>query len=296
MDPEALILFTLEVGRMEPRLFDELLDWLSVNQRLVSVQRLDNMARDSNEQSLVDATLSWAGVRKSPWRLRPGPAEASPGDDLVPLFHGLPMRGATLDEAFRARGFAKAATTPSKKSRPPDVNAPINFAFRLRHLLGVSARAEVIRCILTIDAPQVTAQVVARSAVYSKRNVQEALNALGAARVVVTLTIGGEQRYAVDRARWAPLFDLEPGGWPTHRDWPQLLGAVARIMRWLDDSVNEDLSSYMRASAVRDLLEAVGDDLIFAGVRVEPAPPGGGEEVWASFVRTIRNVLAALSH
>jgi hypothetical protein len=29
-DPEALLLFTFEVGRNDPRLFDEVLDWLAL--------------------------------------------------------------------------------------------------------------------------------------------------------------------------------------------------------------------------------------------------------------------------
>jgi hypothetical protein len=37
-DPEALLLLTFEVGRGEPRLFDEVLDWMLVNERLLSIQ------------------------------------------------------------------------------------------------------------------------------------------------------------------------------------------------------------------------------------------------------------------
>lgn len=36
-DPEALLLFTLEVARADARLFDEVLDWLALNERLMSV-------------------------------------------------------------------------------------------------------------------------------------------------------------------------------------------------------------------------------------------------------------------
>jgi hypothetical protein len=45
-DPEALLLFTFEVARDDPRLFGEVLDWLALNERLVSVQRLRNLCRD----------------------------------------------------------------------------------------------------------------------------------------------------------------------------------------------------------------------------------------------------------
>ena len=52
------------------------------------------------------------------------------------------------------------------------------FAFRLRQLLGVGARAEAARFLLTVRAPSVTAQVVTESAGYAKRNIHEALAAL----------------------------------------------------------------------------------------------------------------------
>ncbi len=53
-DPEALIVFTLEIARDDPRLFDELLDWLLCNERLVSVRRLRSFAVDPEDRRLVD--------------------------------------------------------------------------------------------------------------------------------------------------------------------------------------------------------------------------------------------------
>jgi hypothetical protein len=43
VDPEALVLFTIGVGRGDPRLFDEMLDWIALNHRLLSLQRLRNL-------------------------------------------------------------------------------------------------------------------------------------------------------------------------------------------------------------------------------------------------------------
>ena len=62
IDPEALILFTIEVARRDPRLFDEMLDWLTGNRRLLSLQRLRNLtARFPVDPGLVGAVLAWAG-------------------------------------------------------------------------------------------------------------------------------------------------------------------------------------------------------------------------------------------
>lgn len=56
----------------------------------------------------------------------------------------------------------KPKSEPSGKSQAPQVLLPINFAFRLRLLLGIGARAEAMRVLLTIDAPRANIQVIAR--------------------------------------------------------------------------------------------------------------------------------------
>ena len=66
-DPEALLLFTLEVGRNDPRLFDEVLDWLALNEHLVSVHRLRNVCVDANGQC---ARRRRAGLERALTRAR----------------------------------------------------------------------------------------------------------------------------------------------------------------------------------------------------------------------------------
>lgn len=67
-DPEALLLFTLEVGRDDPRLFDEVLDWLLTNQGLISVQRLRNLCIEGGFLGLTADT--WPTHRDWPQILR----------------------------------------------------------------------------------------------------------------------------------------------------------------------------------------------------------------------------------
>ena len=47
-DPEPMFLFTLEMGRYEPRLFDEVMDWLTVNGRWIDMQRLRGILREKD--------------------------------------------------------------------------------------------------------------------------------------------------------------------------------------------------------------------------------------------------------
>ena len=56
IDPEPMLLFTLEMGRYEPRLFDEVLDWLVVNGRWIDIQRLEEYF----EERMDDHKFNWS--------------------------------------------------------------------------------------------------------------------------------------------------------------------------------------------------------------------------------------------
>lgn len=285
-DPEALLLLTFEVAREDPRLFDEALDWLLVNERWVSLQRLRNLSIDDDDRALSGAVIDWL----SQWR-RKAPSAPERGADLDPeagplfLDARIPVR--RPDPAFLAHGFLKGWTEPERRSSPPDLMAPINFAFRMRSLLGVGARAEVVRTLITVEAPEMSLQAIALSSGFAKRNVQEAANSLRAAGFASSRTIGNEQRFKMPRGLWLGLLELER--LPIHEDWPQLFRAFRVLLRWLRDPRNEELSDYMRASEARSLLEEVARDLHFAGVPFSTAGPSG-EEYWSHFVSVVRTL------
>ncbi|HWN72686.1 MAG TPA: hypothetical protein VNN15_02635 [Solirubrobacterales bacterium] len=281
-DPEALLLLTFEVAREDPRLFDEVLDWLLVNERWISLQRLRNLAVDDEDRALAGAAADWLSSwrRKSP---PPPQPEAAPEADARPLFfNAMPVE--QPDPAFFAHGFLKSWTEPARRSSSPDLLAPINFAFRLRSLLGVGARAEVVRTLLTVEAPEMSLQAIALSSGFAKRNVQEAANALRAGGFASSRMIGNEQQFKMPREPWLALLELKR--LPLHEDWPQLFRAFRLLLRWLRDPRNEELSDYMRASEARVVLERVFDDLNFAGVPVSTAGPSG-EEYWSHFTSVV---------
>jgi hypothetical protein len=262
--PEALIVFTLEIARAEPRLFDELMDWMLVNESLLSVRRLRAMCIDETDRALTTAALGCLARRRPRARLSSHRPTSAP-TTLQPLFR---VEGPVheTDEAFAAAGLQRPPLSPSHKSRPPDPTTPINLAFRLRDILGVGVRAEVVRVLLTIEAPWINAQTLARSTCYAKRNVHDALAGLSTAGVVSAVTVAAEQRYTADRSAWAALLGCEPDKLPSHRDWPQLLGALRRILRWSEQPELVGMSDYLRASSARDLIEAVRPDLAFTGI------------------------------
>jgi hypothetical protein len=289
-DPEALILFTLEIARSEPRLFDELLDWMLTNEALLSIRRLRSMCIDETDRALITAAIAWIARRRPRARLRIQPP-SSARKDSKPLFHyGGPVP--STDPDFAAAGLLRPPLASSGKSLAPDLATPINLGFRLRAILGVSVRAEIVRIMLTARTPWMTAQTLARASGYAKRNVHEALTNLSAARVVSASMVDGEQRYTIDKAAWAGLLQSAPTQLPSHRDWPQLLGALRTILRWTQQEELQSASDYLRASGARQLLDRIRAELAFAGIAIDPHPTA--ESAPGQLQIAVERALAAL--
>lgn len=291
IDPEALLLFTFEVARDDPRLFDEVLDWLVLNEQLVSVQRLRNLCLDGEDRLIVDASLHWVAQ----WRPRQRLAGRPPttGDQPArPLFPELSLPRGAVDAAFAAFGLLRTRLEPSGKSQRPDLSEPIAFALRLRRLLGMGVRAELVRTLLTVEAPRVSAGVLNASAGFTRQNVRESLQQLSEADVLRTTRLGSDQFFALRRDDWAQLLGLSERGLPLHRDWIQTLGPLRLILRWLARSDVGELTDYMRASESRQLMDGLEQEIRFAGIN-----PGGGTHgaaYWDEFVDSVQALLASL--
>lgn len=286
-DPEALLLFTLEIGRNDPRLFDEVLDWLSVNEQLISVQRLRNLCTDGTEAALVDAALAWSLRNRRPNRRTV--TDVPP--QLEPLFPAAPSLGEDLDEAFARYGFARTPPNASGKSQGPRLRDPISFAFRLRRLLGVGVRAEVVRALLTIRAERLSGRNITASAAFAQRNVREGLTHLLEAGVIDVVEISDDRQYAIHHAAWAALLGLPSApALPLHFDWIATYRALVGIVRWLQQPAIGDLSDYLLASQARTLVDELSSDLQRAGVPVG-LYPALGPDFWNEFTEVARTAV-----
>jgi DNA-binding transcriptional ArsR family regulator len=264
-DPEALLLFTFEVARSDPRLFDEVLDWLTTNEPIVSLRRLRSLAVDPEDRALSDAVIAWLGNQHPKARFA-NAGQPRSDQSTQPLFLDGHFPIARQDETFAAQGWLRPAFRRALKSGSPDLQAPINLSFRLRHLLGLVARAEVVRLLFTLQDSGTTAAQLARSAGYTKRNVHEALSSLEQAGVISASKPRNGLRYRIDHQRWGAFLNVpEP---IEHVDWPALLLSLRRILRWFRTIEDAELSGYLISSSARDLLERIGPDLEEANVEV----------------------------
>jgi len=295
IDPEALLFFTLDIGRHDPRLFDETLDWLRLNGRLISLQRLRNLASSwSMSPQLIDAAAAWAALHNPglPWaRQKSAHAPRELHDSVAEdLFPGL--RVPEADPVFLSYGLRRPIAAPSGKSQLPDLQRPIALAFRLRQLFGIGTRAEVIRVLLTISRPDASAQDVADPAGYSKRNVSEALDALVAAGVGSVRQRGNEHVHSLEQRRWLTLLDLQSP--PEYVDWPRVLRLLIELEHWLQENAPEKRSDYMRASAARDFVDRVAPLLVELRIQQSGSQLVSGPAYWPAFVAMIDTLLSRL--
>lgn len=299
-DPEALILFTLGIARRDPRLFDEVLDWIALNHRTLSLQRLRNLtARFPVDAALVAAVVAWARqsvptdilVAQDPASYtRPTAGEKEQQAVFSPDVLGFIARA---DPIFAKHGFIRPVAVRSGKSREPDTGHPVNFAFRLRHLFGPGSRSEVMRVLLTYRDGPLDAARIADEAAFAKRNISEALASVAAAGAVSFTWAGNERLFRARRDPWATLLGLADT--PLFVSWVHLLPAALEISLWLDERSDAVESEYLVASQVRRLLDRVGRDLQSAGIEVPRQRSAPSSATLSDFEITGNAVLAALN-
>lgn len=166
IDPEALLLASTLWARYDPRLFDEMLDWLGLHGSLINLQRLRNLHRtglgDAAVLSAVAAvTLEQSGQPK--WKALVRPATA--GGSLQPLFLSLDGKDAVWGRAeplFASHGFHRGKLELRSLSQPPSPSVAPNLWLKLRSLFGTSSRAEILLQLLTVG-PSTAGQIARRS-------------------------------------------------------------------------------------------------------------------------------------
>ncbi|MGO9083516.1 MAG: hypothetical protein ACLQDY_31585 [Streptosporangiaceae bacterium] len=298
IDPEALILFTIEVARRDPRLFDEVLDWLASNRRMLTMQRLRNLAaRFPVDPDLVGAVVAWAEQPASSPRGPKNQRRQGRCPENVPLFSTdvLSFVG-EHDAIFAEYGYIRPRVFRSGKSSEPDVRQPANFAFQLRNLFGPGSRSEVMRILLTCAEGPLDAARISDEAGFAKRNVSDTLAGLTASRVVKARWSGNERTFLAYRQKWAALLEVGPSAeyMPEFVSWVHLFPASLEIMGWLENETGTTDSEYLISSRARDLIERVTTDLEMVGLATSPGRPLHGAAYLSAFADTVESLLARM--
>lgn len=298
LDPEALILFTCGVARYDPRLFDEMLDWISLHERLINIQRLKTMlTREPFSAGPVMSAVARCMDRPktaTKWRrLAESLAGQTPSESLffLPDGRALPVVK-TPDPAFAKAGLLRDTVALRHHAKVFDSDRPEALLLKLRALFGVNSRAELVAFLLTHE--QVNASEAARQTGYFQRTAYNTLVEMKLSGLLRVTERGGENLYSLKTSAWAGFLDLKTI--PPWLNWSPFLSALETI--WLRTRDPEwarrepmklalDLHLLVRDIAPRLEAARLDDGLV--------ARPGGTDEIYVMDCLTdLENLLSIL--
>jgi len=285
LDPEPMLLFTLEMGRFEPRLFDEVMDWLVVNGKWIDIQRLRGILRekDAITGNLVGAVAEFltkeADERKWGNLSRFCQSQASIDSSKAELLfyekNGQPHPiSKNPDANFLSCGFNRPQLAVRRMTRQVPITSHNTLRFLLRALLGIGSRAECLIYLLTHDGGHPSE--VAKAIGLSVRGTQDALIELSKSGLVLTRVKGKRKiEYWLSHERWWEFLSrgsIEEIEKPVWIDWIALCSAFSKVWTTLNEIGKEEMSDYMRSSRLRDALELVRDEFSRSGLDIPPVP------------------------
>ena len=222
IDLEPLIIFTASRGS-DSRLRAASIEWCIDNVPLASVFRLRNFAREASPKTRAAfgryaATVkTYAGVS---W----------------------PALGDPYTLAHRLR-----------PGRPPDLRRPALIQLRLRALVGVSARAEILKLMLASPERPLPKSALAGPAGYSKGRVAQALELLTAAGFVAVHASANRPLYRLARpADLARSLEWLPAAYP---DWWPIFKVAETLIEYAHSTSGPPSARVDRAQAALSHIE-----------------------------------------
>jgi len=257
IDIEALVLATPTIAVLDPRLLSESLDWCVTNgRRFVSGSRLRNLVSAATPE--VAAAF--------------GPFAATVNKHAHTNWFG-----ATRPMTWRRTG----------RSGPPDLERPALIQARLRAVFGVSARAEVLKLLLSEPYRFMTIAELSLRTAYGKDNVADSVEMLRVAGVVETASEANRQHVRLgDPGRLLALAGAAPREF---HDWAPILRMVLVFLRFVESAPSDPIP---RAADIASLLREVQAD-IPRTVGVVPLRASTGEGFVADFESWVIRVLEA---
>jgi len=280
LDLEALLWCTLEVGRYESRLFDEVVDWIELNHRHILVPRLRQIgpAEEDVRWRILCAIARrlQRGAVGRPWGSLADTCrrEIAAGEKTEGLFlgeAGVPPEAVRVrDPDFAACGLIRSAFETRGLSAAPGLHLPAAAVLRAKAVFGADARAYVWVALLTREGDL-------QSGISERTGYGEVVG-----RILKGLVESGicrvEQRqtakwYAlVDREAWRDVFQLSEfiPPWP---NWIRLFRGLVRLLRTWAKCREAGASEYLFASELRKAFVEAREDIAGGGIAVASPSP-----------------------
>lgn len=270
VDVEALVLFTIFIGRYDERLFDSMQDWLQTNGRFVNTQRLKVLAKKNGfryqrELAYVAANQN-AFENKSKWKNIADSVKITSGDSVEPLFKDIPLLGKQLKDPLALKfGLERNIYKYAGKNAKFD-DGLASLMLRLRGLFGVNSRVEIMLLLLSNDFCK--NQDLAKRSGYSWRSVQDILFEMTFGDIVQATASKKNRVYSLpNKNHWLKALgfqDDEPIRFP---QWDKALFSLELIYETLENPLLDKLSDMSVQGAVNQSFKKIGTSFLECNIR-----------------------------
>ena len=288
IDPEALLIFSLEIARYEPRLFDEILSWLWANAHLLDPSRIKKilLERESEDVArVVGSSLSHVAEFDLSRKLR-GIIKFSREKFMINLkekkneplfklksgsFHPLVEENKCAPR-FMEFGLNRPHILKLRKGKDVPVDARTNIRFLLRYFFGVGARSESVLYLLTHESGRPSE--MANATGYFWLTIRDALDDLKNSNLILTRQFGKRIEYRASHKKWWEFISSSNVNEkkPKWINWCSVFSALSILWSTIDEISQKDVSEYMKSSRLQDSLEIIFREFSIAGIDIEYPP------------------------
>jgi len=290
LDPEALVPLTFEAARYEPRLFDEVVGWMSANGELLDATRLRAiiLRQDTAAIRTTGAVLLYLASigHERKWGRLAQVCRNKIVHDRLPTeetlfrdkegkpFPRTPAGG--LESAFQAFRLYRPRIRLRENTGPLTVNAGTHLRFLLRSLFGPGGRSECLAYLLTHDGG--TPSQMAASSGLTLLSVMTTLKDMSRSGLVLTRKEGKRISYWVSQKRWWEFLSLAggpAGERPKWLNWISVSSSLLGSLRALESLGESEESEYIKTSRLHDHILVLSSELAGAGLDIPPVPSRG---------------------
>ena len=251
VDPEALVLASLWFLDQEPRLGDLLASWVVSNAALLSMQRLRNVAEifPAVASDRVKGVARLAVERAKDFRWKP----------LV-----------RQDVSALTERPGKTLSIAVPLERPPAL------MLRLRALLGVGMRADIVAYMLSDPADFVTSDDIAGATVYNATAVRRLLTQLSNAGGLQREGKDAHARYAIKGSSLARIAGPRPSAGVRWRFTAQVFAVVTEFLEWRRTTQGRIVSPFAMEVKGNELFDRYKHSFVAAGLVARNSTAGVG--------------------
>jgi len=273
IDPESLLCTTCFIGRFDPRLFDEVMSWLSENGHMLNIDRLKNVLRyfDDLETNILGAVAEYLAKKekKRKWDrvvnfCKKKKKEKEQNLFLTKNLKPVPTVG-RFDPVFLRWGFRRDEVKLRKRLQKIDLEKSCNLLLKMRSFFGVNARAD-INVFLMFSEGDNSLQI-SQKIQFNQRNVYKVLNDLHRSGLVEKRNIGKRSLYTIDRSNWFSFFNKDVS--LSYIVWPKVFSALSNLFKRMLYQPEKFEDTYLASSEFRYISERFIPEIENSGVKVQ---------------------------